>query len=61
MKLNVSECQISGCGHLIDKDKKIVLVQVGHELFFMSQAITVKSPKHLKELLEKYHLVLLKE
>jgi hypothetical protein len=59
--VKIFECKINDKGHLIDKDNKLVLVQIGCEVFFLEPCLVIKGPAHLAKLLDKHHMVLLKE
>jgi len=61
MSLNISECSLNRLGHLQDKKKKLVLVQIGRELFTLSPIKTINSPSELSSILDKHNVQLLKE
>jgi hypothetical protein len=61
MSLNISECSINKFGHLQDKNKKLVLIQIGRELFVLTPTLTIRDASELKLILDKHNVQLLKE
>lgn len=58
--MKISECKINDMNHLTHGNK-LVVVQIGWELFCLDHLRTIKNPDEISQLIKKYNLKLLKE
>lgn len=63
MALKIYKCKINDKGHLLDENGKLVLVQIGCELFALEPVKTIRDSSHLAALLKRnvHNIQLLKE